>query len=225
METWIYPIPTGVANMYAVKAQGVVLIDAGGPQKISKIKDVFHKAGIKPEDVRLLVLTHGHWDHIGSARDIIDWAGCEVLLHQRDLHLLNCSSPVLPGTFSLWGKVMLEVIKPFAASAKIPHFEVDITPAEDEFSLHEYGIPGKIIHTPGHTPGSLSVLLEGGEAFVGDLAMNEIPMRLKPGLPIFGDDLEIIKESWRRLQGMGVQKVYPGHGKPFSVGELAAAVG
>ena len=57
-------------------------------------------------------------------------------------------------------------------------------------SLAGYGIPGKIIYTPGHSMGSVSVLLDNGEAFVGDLAMNEFPLRLSPGLPIFAEDME-----------------------------------
>jgi hypothetical protein len=72
---------------------------------------------------------------------------------------------------------------------------VDIVAGDEEISLVEYGIPGKVIHTPGYSLGSVSVLLENGEAFVGDLAMNMVPLRLKPGLPIFGDSLSIVKNS------------------------------
>jgi hydroxyacylglutathione hydrolase len=72
-----------------------------------------------------------------------------------------------------------------------------------------------VIHTPGHSWGSVSVLLDNGEAFVGDLAMNMLPMRLKPGLPIFGDDVQIVKNSWQKRLDMGAKTVYPAHGKPF----------
>ena len=88
---------------------------------------------------------------------------------------------------------------------------------EDDYDLSQYGIPGKIIHTPGHSPGSLSVLLDTGEAFVGDLAMNMAPLRFTPGLPIFGDDIGSIKHSWGKLLERGVKTVYPAHGKPFDV--------
>ena len=81
----------------------------------------------------------------------------------------------------------------------------------------EYGIPGKVIYTPGHSWGSVSVLMDSGEAFVGDLAMNMLPMRLNPGLPVFGDDFQIIKKSWRKLLDMGAKTVYPAHGKSFPV--------
>jgi len=62
----------------------------------------------------------------------------------------------------------------------------------------------------------VSVVLESGEAFVGDLAMNMFPMRLSPGLPIFGDDMQAVRDSWRKLHEMGVRMVFPAHGKPFA---------
>jgi glyoxylase-like metal-dependent hydrolase (beta-lactamase superfamily II) len=73
------------------------------------------------------------------------------------------------------------------------------------------------VYTPGHTAGSLSVLLDSGEAFVGDLAMNKLPLRYNPSLPVLADDIEKAKESWKCLLELGVEMVYPGHGQPFSV--------
>jgi glyoxylase-like metal-dependent hydrolase (beta-lactamase superfamily II) len=68
------------------------------------------------------------------------------------------------------------------------------------------------------------VLLERGEVFVGDLAMNAPPMRFTPGLPIFGDDIRVVMESWRKLLDMGARTVYPAHGKPFPAGVMRKAV-
>lgn len=99
----------------------------------------------------------------------------------------------------------------------IPVCEVDLVLGDEGLYLQEYGIPGKIIHTPGHTAGSVSVVLETGEAFVGDLAMNKFPLGLGPGLPIFAEDIQAVKESWKLLLEQGVEKVFPAHGKPFSV--------
>ena len=64
-------------------------------------------------------------------------------------------------------------------------------------------------------PGSVSVLLDAGEAFVGDLAMNRFPLRFFPGLPIFADDLDAVTASWQLLLAQGARTVYPAHGKPF----------
>jgi glyoxylase-like metal-dependent hydrolase (beta-lactamase superfamily II) len=61
--------------------------------------------------------------------------------------------------------------------------------------------------------GSVSVLLDSGEAFVGDLAMIKLPLRFGPGLPTVAEDIEKVKESWRRLLELGVTTVYPAHWK------------
>ena len=87
---------------------------------------------------------------------------------------------------------------------------------DKEFSLHDYGIEGKVIHTPGHSSGSVSILLDTGEAFVGDLAVNKFPLCLTPGLPIFAEDWPKLIESWQKLFDLGVKIIYPAHGDPFS---------
>jgi hydroxyacylglutathione hydrolase len=79
-----------------------------------------------------------------------------------------------------------------------------------------FGIPGKVVYTPGHTMGSVSVLLETGDAFVGDLAMSGFPVRFNPGPPVFAEDTKRVKESIRMLLERGAKTFYPGHGKPFA---------
>ncbi len=88
---------------------------------------------------------------------------------------------------------------------------------DDDYPLTEFGIRGKIIHTPGHTAGSVSVLLDTGDAFVGCMAHNSPPFRLSPGLPIFAEDIERVKQSWQPLLEQGATTIHPGHGAPFSV--------
>ncbi|HAJ26940.1 MAG TPA: hypothetical protein DCG53_06795 [Syntrophus sp. (in: bacteria)] len=101
---------------------------------------------------------------------------------------------------------------------------VDIVLDEGEFSLAAYGIPGRIIYTPGHSMGSVSVLLDTGEAFVGDLAMNKFPLCLSPGLPILAENMQQVKESWKMLLDKGVKTIYPAHGKPFSADVIHKAL-
>jgi glyoxylase-like metal-dependent hydrolase (beta-lactamase superfamily II) len=103
------------------------------------------------------------------------------------------------------------------ASVQIPAADVDIVLGDEEFSLAEYGVPGKVLHTPGHTMGSVSVLLETGDAVVGDLALNGPPLRIGPGLPNVAEDMQRVKRSWELLLEQGAETVYPGHGKPFPV--------
>ena len=220
----IYPIRMGFDTIYAVRGEGVILIDGGDPHKIEKLKIGVEKAAIKPEEIQLILLTHGHWDHIGSVKEIKDWTGARVMLHQGDMHFLDDAYPSQPPGFTLWGKTIIAFLKLYSPFIRIPRFEVDIVTGDDDLSLLDYGIPGKVVYTPGHSWGSISVLLNSGEAFVGDLAMNMPPMRLKPGLALFGDDIQVVKKSWRKLLDMGAKTVYPAHGKPFPVEKLEKAV-
>jgi glyoxylase-like metal-dependent hydrolase (beta-lactamase superfamily II) len=224
MEISIFPIHMGFDTVYAVRGEGVILIDGGEPRKIARLKKGLEDAFIKPEEIQLIVLTHGHWDHIGSAKDIQDLTGAKILLHHKDLHFLDDAHPSQPSGVTAWGNIIIGLLKLYSLFIRIPTFEVDVLAGDDEISLVEYGIPGKVIHTPGHSWGSVSVLLDSGEAFVGDLAMNMLPMRLNPGLPIFGDDIKLVKNSWRRLLDMGTKTVYPAHGKPFPAEILRKAL-
>ncbi len=110
------------------------------------------------------------------------------------------------------------------ARLQISATKVDIVLGDEETSLAPFGIPGRVLYTPGHTMGSVSVLLESGDAFVGDLAMNGLPLRLGPGVPVFADDLELVKKSWRLLLDQGAKTIYPGHGKPFPADVLRKAL-
>ena len=215
MELSIYPIRMGLDTVYAVKGEVVILIDGGFPHKLANFKDGLAKALIQPEEIKLIILTHGHWDHIGSTRDIKQLTGARVLMHEKDVHYLAEVKQTSPTGFTPWGKIMSALLNLITPFIHIPTFEVDIVAGDEELSLSEYGIPGRLIYTPGHTCGSVSVLLDSGEVFVGCLAINLFPLRLKPGLPIRGDDIQLVKDSWKKLLEMGAKTVYPAHGKPF----------
>jgi len=87
-----------------------------------------------------------------------------------------------------------------------------------------FGVPGKVLFTPGHSMGSVSVLLETGDAFVGDLAMNGSLLRWGAGLPSLAEDLEMVKESWALLLRQGARVIYPAHGKPFPADTIRKAL-
>lgn len=224
METLITPIKMGLDTCYIVKEDGVIAIDGGDPHKISKFVQGIAKAEVSSDDIKLLINTHGHWDHIGSSQEIKDLTGAKTLLHKDDMHFLEEGKTLQPPGFSLWGKLIVSLMKAISPFITPPTVEIDIVASDKEISLEEFGISGVVIHTPGHSWGSVSVLLETGDVFVGDLAMNALPMRLNPGLPIFGDDIELVKQSWRSLLEKGAKTVYPAHGKPFSAEIVRQAV-
>jgi hydroxyacylglutathione hydrolase len=212
----IYPIPLGVDQGYIIQGEGVIMIDGGAPKKAKAFIKGIDRTPIKPKDITLVILTHAHWDHIGSARDIKELTGAKIAIHRREKEWLEKSLKPLPPGVTLWGKIFAKIMAMFTPFVHLPPTNVDIILEDEEFPLGEFGIDGKVIFTPGHSPGSVSILLGTGDAFVGDLAMNAFPLRLSPGLPIFAEDVHEVKDSWRLLLDRGAKKIYPAHGNPFS---------
>jgi glyoxylase-like metal-dependent hydrolase (beta-lactamase superfamily II) len=100
---------------------------------------------------------------------------------------------------------------------KLPHVKVTKPIGDEGLSLAEYGIPGKVVYTPGHSMGHVSILLDSGDALVGDMAMNDWYLRLTPGLPVLADDIGMVVDSWKKILPMGIRRVHPAHGADFPV--------
>lgn len=216
MDTVIHSIRLGLDHCYIIQDEGVMMIDGGAPNQARAFSKALKRASIQPGEVQIIVLTHGHWDHIASANDIKEITGGKIAMHQREKDCLEKSlKPGVPGV-TAWGRIVSRISAMLLPLIRIPATDVDVILGDEGLSLAEYGIPGKVIHTPGHSMGSVSVLLETGEAFVGDMAVNMFPLSLGPGLPIFAEDLRKLKESWHLLLDEGAETVYPAHGKPFS---------
>ncbi len=217
MRSKIHTIPLGFDQVYIIKDKGAIMIDGGEPGKGKAFLKGLKKVSVKPEEVQLIVLTHGHWDHIGSVAKIKEITGAKIVMHQNERRWLEESLMPMPPGVTTWGSILDKLVTWFIIPFKhIRAAEVDIVLKDKDFSLNDYGIEGKVIHTPGHSSGSVSILLDTGEAFVGDLAMNKLPLRLTPGLPIFAEDWPKLIESWQKLLDLGVKIVYPAHGDPFS---------
>ena len=224
MGTNIHTIHLGFDHAYIIKDQGTIMIDGGAPNQAKAFSKALGKISIKPEEVQLIVLTHGHWDHVGSAREIKEITGAQIAMHQREKHWLESSLKTMPPGATLWGHIFGGIVKVFLPLIHIPAADVDVVLGDEEVSLAEYGIPGKVVYTPGHSSGSVSVLLETGDAFVGDMAMNKFPLRLSPGLPIFAEDWQQLMESWKLLLDQGAKTIYPSHGEPFPVEVIREAL-
>lgn len=162
--------------VYLIYGKKICLIDSGVASSDKFIFDYLRKTGRSPEEISLLILTHSHPDHIGAAASIKAASGCEVVCHEaerswiEDVNLQFKERPV-PGFNSLVG-----------GSIKVDRVLQD----GDNIEL-DASVSAKVIHTPGHSKGSISVLLPGARAlFSGDA----IP--IQGDMPIYEDPIESV---------------------------------
>jgi hydroxyacylglutathione hydrolase len=225
MSVKILPLKLGINVCYIVRDKGTIMIDAGPPKKIKKIINFLKQHSIDPREIKLIIATHGDFDHIGSAKELKELTDAKIAIHKNDKSHLEESTYNFPPGVSGWGRFNHFLFNaPLKKIMKMQAVKADLVLSDEDFNLESYGIDGKILYTPGHTSGSVSVLLKTGDAFVGCLAHNNFPFRFSPGLPIFAEDIKLVKKSWQLLFDQGVTMVYPGHGKHFPVDNIKKAL-
>jgi glyoxylase-like metal-dependent hydrolase (beta-lactamase superfamily II) len=223
MDVRIDRIRVGLTNSYLIRADGAILVDPGEPRRGRSVLRKLSKLIDDPADIRLLFATHGHYDHIGAADELRRATGAQLAIHREDDSWARTGDSVLLLPTTRWARLMLAAFRPLAARAqRACPIDADLVFDDEGVPLQDYGIPARLVPTPGHTPGSVSILLEGGEAIVGDLAVNGPPMSFKPSLSIIAADPRQMRQSWRRLVDLGARTTYPAHGKPFPVEAIHA---
>jgi hydroxyacylglutathione hydrolase len=223
MNDQIIPMKLKITNCFLIKgSQGYLMVDAGPPKSISEFQAAMKDLVIAPEDIKMIFITHGHWDHWGSLSGIVELTGAETAINYREAPWLEEKRVRIPGGIGIWGKSVFILLSLMKSNIKagLMTISADIALKDEEFSLGSFGIKGKILHTPGHTEGSMSLLLDSGDAFVGDLAMSGFPRINGPGPFVLGEDIKAMKRSWQLLLEKGAVKIWPSHGNPFSANVL-----
>lgn len=165
-----------------------LLVDLGWPGTMESMRANLRRRGVPLEEIRYGLATHYHIDHAGLAEELKQ-AGMPLLVLDMQLDGVND---------------LKRLTRPHDGYVEITlHDSLIISLADSREVLAEADIAGEIVHTPGHSDDSVSLLLDDGSVFTGDLTHPDL---------VTGADAEIVAASWRVLRERGARQVYPGHG-------------
>jgi len=205
----LLPYRLGTVNCYLIETDtGYVLIDTGCSNKRTELEKELERAGCKPGNLKLIVLTHGDFDHTGNEAYLREKFGARIAMHHGD------SGMVKRGDM-FWnrrkGNILLGMMaRILFRFGKKERFKPDLY-IDEGYDLSEYGFDAKVLHIPGHSKGSIGILTAGGDLFCGDLLENKD----KPVPSSIMHDLTAANESGKKLKELRIKTVYPGHGRAF----------
>jgi hydroxyacylglutathione hydrolase len=215
MTLRVHVITVPTSSVYLIENEnGMVLVDAGPPHVEKTILKYIESLG--RSDLKLIFITHAHFDHYGSAAALKRTTGAVIAIHSLDAPAMaEAVSPL--GQPRGRGKLASPLMPLFQQWMPTEPVQADLL-MEDGDDIRDYGLDAYVLHTPGHTPGSSCLIVEDRLAFVGDLiSANGYPHVQA----YFADDWAQIPISLARLQKIHPQLVYAGHGNsPFDDGIL-----
>ena len=234
------PIPFvaagGPVNLHVIEAAGggLILFDAGlgSPQAEAALQAGFDRLGFRFEEVRRIIVSHGHVDHYGAARWIQERHGGElpVQAHPRDLMKMDERGPRLRDQHPHYAVhfmklgVPLEVLKAVAASGdgatRLSRRIPDVQPIEAGAVVEGRALRFEVIEMPGHTPGLVCLWApEHGVLLPADHLLEKVSPNPIIELDAEGRNvhrpLSVYLESLRRTRAMEISLIMPGHGPGF----------
>lgn len=191
------------SNVYLlIEGDELTVIDTGTAGNAKKIVDYVQKIGRQPSNVSTIILTHCHMDHAGSVKELKDLTGAKVAVHEEDADCVSGKKP-LPRPKNVLFRAVSSFIK--------------LTPVQPDIILKDNDKIGQltVIHTPGHTLGSIALLDEGKKAlFAGDTLRFD-GEKLSGGSEQFTLDMKKAKESIGKISALSFDVMLCGHGEPL----------
>ena len=205
-------------NCYLIKTKyEFILIDSGYSNQRSNVERALDSAGVQRGNLRLILLTHGDFDHAGNCAYLRDKYQSRIAMHKADQGMVENGDLF----YSRKGrnfiirtlvKLMLPIFR--MNLKKKDQFTPDIYLEEGD-DLSDYGFNAQVVHLPGHSKGSIAFITTEGDLFIGDLLENH-----KKRGPVKGsliDDSLEFSASIDKLKSLPINTVYPGHGNPFQM--------
>ena len=230
MGTNVLPLKLGIVNSFLLTSGNTcpILVDTGNSGDHKKIVRGIEKAGYRPQDISLVVLTHGHMDHAGGVYEFSRISGAKVIVRKRDAPLVRGEKAPDFSPVGLKGKVfksLIPVVERLTSESKRKSENLELEELdEEEINLEGFGVDGRILTTPGHTAGSLSVALRNGSVIVGDLVMGRFFSFGRASYPPFVSDMELLKRSIKKILDLDPDTIYASHGGPYTPDDLRKLV-
>lgn len=203
---------------------GYLLIDTTYKKDYEKFVKELDRLQIKLSDIQYILLTHHHDDHAGLVTKLTGQCGARVISHEKSAEPLQKGENDLGKTLNRRVKVPILLARLSGGMTSFPSFvlrdEDLVVAGDDDRLLRNIGVEGKILCTPGHTQDSISVVLDDGSSFVGDLASNFFKAAGTRHRPFYIDSMSELLDSWRKILDEGAMTIYPVHGKPFPAERL-----
>lgn len=159
--------------------------------------------------IDFLILTHSHFDHAGNAQKIREKYHAKVIIHRNEGPYLICGAIIVPnGTIIITKAIVRAFGKRAAKLFTCEPCTADIL-TDGNFDLRQFGIHASILYTPGHSSGSISVIVDDELALVGDAMFGIFPGSI---FPPFGDNIEEMVASWGKLLETNCFVFLPAHG-------------
>ncbi|MFF9689538.1 MBL fold metallo-hydrolase [Streptomyces sp. NPDC014623] len=209
----MFRFPIGQAYLWCDGAD-LTLVDAGDRHAAGAVEEGIRRLGHDPAGVRRIVLTHGHRDHYGAAQELADRYGAEILAHRLDAPVVRGEEPVPEPVLHDWELPLYEhaLTVPEAPPTRVDRELTD----GDELP---FGGGALVVHSPGHTPGSIGLHLPRHDVlFTGDAVAGVGRVMLG----VFNTDHAQAGASFRRLAALGPAVACFGHGDPLTEGAAAA---
>ena len=198
-------IKGGTDNCYLITdGSKAILVDTASKRNIDLVT-----AECDRYEMKLIVLTHVHFDHAENAAELSEKYGIPVAVHKKDEELFESFDRQPLQSSGLVGRAVLCASLKVLRETKVerPDNLIYIREGDD---LSEYGIPARVTELPGHTLGSIGVDVDGKHLFVGDALDNWI----LPGTAHLFHDRNAARASAEKIRKLGERTIYYGHGNP-----------
>lgn len=207
----IHRVVWGRCNCYLVSNEGrFLLVDAGVKKSWKSLDRGIQRLGATRDSAISLVLTHCHFDHAGNAAIFKKTYKASIIVHASEGDCLkNGDNPPISGSIFLT-KALTDMAARTGLLARLRYEPADYDIlVDEELALDPLGFPGFILHTPGHSPGSISVVIDNEVAIVGDTMFGVLSGSV---FPPFADDTRSMVASWKKLLDTGCGIYLPAHG-------------